>query len=210
MTDALDDRRPVDGEIDFTMMYAAHDAFGRDLNHLVQAASEAGWQPADRRRWSIFVHQLHVHHHAEDVSLWPAVRATGADPQAVATLDAMEAEHGYLEPAQRAVEQAIATGDRAAQVRALEAMQRGLAGHMRHEENAALPLVATRLGPAGWRAFTGTFRETQGLRGAATYFPWLLEDAPRDVAARVLHVLPPPVRLVYRAVWAPRYRRSLA
>ena len=79
---------------------------------------------------------------------------------------------------------------------------------MRHEENAALPMIARRLGPAGWAAFTGTFRETQGIRGAATYFPWLLDGAPADVASRVLSLLPPPARLLYRLVWAPRYRRS--
>ncbi|HEV7708033.1 MAG TPA: hypothetical protein VGP16_07560, partial [Asanoa sp.] len=90
----------------------------------------------------------------------------------------------------------------------LHRLRDSLAAHMRHEENAALPMIETRLGPAGWRAFTGTFRETQGIRGAAVYLPWLLEGATKDTEVKVLGMLPPPARLLYRTVWAPRYRRA--
>ena len=36
--------------------------------------------------------------------------------------------------------------------------------NMRHEENEALPLVETFLGPEGWAAFGRAIRKTQGLR----------------------------------------------
>jgi hypothetical protein len=81
---------------------------------------------------------------------------------------------------------------------------------MRHEENAALPLIDAYLGRAGWAEFGKRIRATQGVSGAAIYLPWLLDGAPGDVSKSVLAVLPPPARLVYRAVWRRRYRARFA
>jgi hypothetical protein len=41
-------------------------------------------------------------------------------------------------------------------------------------------------------------------------FPWALSDADPDLRDRVLGNLPSPVRLLYRVVWLPRYRRRVA
>ena len=90
----------------------------------------------------------------------------------------------------------------------IEQLSAGLATHMRHEESAALPLVEAHLDTAGWAAFTRHIRRTQGLRGGAVFFPWLLDDAPTTTRDPVLNLLPPPVRLLYRRVWAPRYQRA--
>ncbi|HEY3737717.1 MAG TPA: hemerythrin domain-containing protein [Jatrophihabitans sp.] len=204
--DRLTDRAQLGGEVDFTMMYAAHDAFSRNLRTLTGAGG-SGWLPANQVRWQTFVTQLHIHHRAEDNALWPPLRAVSLQPQEISTLDAMEAEHAQIDPHLDQIEAAFAAGDRTALAQNLRRLRDGLAAHMRHEENAALPMIQTHLGPAGWGAFTATFRETQGIRGAATYFPWLLEDAPEDVRRTVLGVLPPPARLLYRTVWAPRYLR---
>jgi hypothetical protein len=66
--DAPVGRRPhSEDAVDFTLMYAAHDAFRRDLRCLT-AAAEAGQTatPAVRASWANFKNQLHVHHTAED------------------------------------------------------------------------------------------------------------------------------------------------
>src|SRR6266567_4470638 len=71
-------RRPLQGKVDFTFMYAAHDAFNRDLWRLA-VATEAG-RTADaavRTGWATFKNQLHIHHTAEDAWLWPALRKKG-------------------------------------------------------------------------------------------------------------------------------------
>ena len=201
-------RTPIGGDVDFTLMYVAHDAFTRDLDRLLHAAEAGAWSAADHIRWHTFTTQLHIHHHAEDDALWPPLRATALSAEEIATLAAMEAEHAQIDPQLEHVQQDATADDPAALTVSLRRLRTGLAGHMRHEENAALPMVARRLGPAGWAAFTATFRQTQGIRGAATYFPWLLDSAPADVTTRVLAVLPPPARLLYRALWAPRYRRN--
>jgi hypothetical protein len=209
VTNDLDDRTPLHGKVDFTMMYAAHDAFSRDLERLLLACrGGAGWRDPDHLRWTTFTTQLHIHHHAEDDALWPPLRATELDAREVATMDAMEREHARIDPHLDDVQHAITARDTAAVAAGLRRLRDSLAAHMRHEENAALPMIEAHLGLAGWRAFTGTFRETQGIRGAAVYLPWLLEGATKDTEVKVLGMLPPPARLLYRTVWAPRYRRA--
>lgn len=194
------ERRVLDGAVDFSMMYAAHDAFSRHLERLAAGLDQDGAAAAGvSTRWALFAKQLHIHHTTEDRSLWPRLRAAVSAPDEVAVLAAMEHEHAALDPL-------LARRGAAAGVRELTA---GLAAHMRHEENEALPLVETHLGPAGWAAFGRDIRKTQGFRGAAVYFPWLLDGAPDATATRVLGSVPPPIRFLYRRVWAPRYRRSL-
>jgi hypothetical protein len=85
--------RPA-GKVDFTFMYAAHDAFNRDLRRLAAAAgSDRTADPAVRIGWATFKNQLHIHHTAEDKWLWPALRDKVTRPDEVSVLDAMEAEH---------------------------------------------------------------------------------------------------------------------
>ena len=42
--------------------------------------------------------QLHIHHTAEDRSLWPPLREKVTRPEQVAVLDAMQAEHARNDP----------------------------------------------------------------------------------------------------------------
>ena len=79
---------------------------------------------------------------------------------------------------------------------------------MRHEEEAALPLVELRLGQAGWDAFARYIRERGGIKAGAVYFPWVLDGAAEDTRSRVLNMLPGPARLLYRRSWEPKYRSS--
>jgi Hemerythrin HHE cation binding domain len=202
-------RRPVQGEVDFTLMYAAHDAFQRDLQCLT-AAVEAGRtaDPAVRAGWATFKNQLQVHHTAEDTSLWPPLRQKVTQPDQVAVLDAMEAEHARIDPLLSQVDASFAATDHAGVADHAAALAETLAAHMKHEENQALPLVEAHLGPAGWAAFRKATGKIQGLRGGAEFFPWMLDGASADTSKRVLSTLPPPARLLYRAVWRPRYART--
>ena len=61
--------------IDFTMMYATHHAFRRDLDRLISAAAKGeGGTSSVRGGWENFKAQLLLHHSVEDTDLWPAVR----------------------------------------------------------------------------------------------------------------------------------------
>jgi iron-sulfur cluster repair protein YtfE (RIC family) len=204
-----DTRRPLQGAVDFTFMYAAHDAFRRDLRRLA-AAVKAGRtaEPAVRAGWATFKNQLHVHHTAEDDWLWPALRAKVAQPGDVAVLDAMEAEHARIGPLLSLVDESPAAVGLTGLAGNASTLTAGLAAHMEHEEDHALPLVEAYLGPDGWASFRRAAGKSQGLRGGAELFPWMLDSAPAATSRAVLGMLPPPARLLYRAVWRLGYVRT--
>lgn len=208
-TDDTRRRRPLRGTVDFTFMYAAHDAFHRDLRYLA-AAVEAGQttDPAVRTGWATFKSQLHVHHTAEDEFLWPPLRQKVTRPEDVAVLDAMQAEHARIDPLLSQVDASLAATGHAGLAENAGTLAETLATHMQHEEDQALPLVEAHLGPGGWAAFRKAVGKSQGLRGGAELFPWMLDGAPADTSKRVLGMLPPPARLLYRAVWCPGYART--
>jgi Hemerythrin HHE cation binding domain len=203
-------RAGIAGGVDFTMMYIAHDAFNRDLARLLAAAAAGtGLSPAAVATWQSFSRQLHTHHAAEDASLWPRLRQVATDPAESRILDDMEREHASLDPRVRRIDTAIAARNEVVLVEELQALGNGLPEHMRHEEEAALPLLERRLGQAGWDAFGTQIRSRQGgLKGAAEYLPWVLDGADPGYTATLLRLLPAPARLLYRRIWEPRYRAS--
>lgn len=201
--------------IDTSMMYAVHDAFQRDLDRLTALAdrgaeSGAANGPAVWACWERFKTFLHVHHTAEDTHLWPVLRAKVAGrPAELAVLEQMENEHTGLTALLDAVDTALSASGTPHQLKPhAERLSRGLTAHCEHEEDIALPLVADLLTSQEWAAFGAEQRRQLGLSGAASFFPWLLDGATDEVQRAVLAVLPPPVRLLYRALWRPRYLRG--
>jgi iron-sulfur cluster repair protein YtfE (RIC family) len=199
------------GRVDFTLMYAAHDAFNRDLSRLFAAAAVGGGTRTEdaRATWAMFSEQLHIHHNAEDTALWPRLREAVAGEAEHGVLDAMEQEHAALDPLIERVDAAFAGGAPTVLASALAALGHGVSGHMRHEEEAALPLLERHLGQAGWDAFGREIRTTVGgLSGAARYLPWVLDEADERARTAVLKQLPLPARLLHRRVWQPKYAAS--
>lgn len=201
-------RAAVRGEIDFSMMYIAHDAFNRHMTRLLEALeTDDGFTPEARGTWELFVRTLRAHHKAEDAALWPALRRAVSAPDDLAIIDAMEAEHAEIDP--RIV--AITAADRDHRVddirEELAALQTGLSAHMRHEETEALPLLERTLGPNGWAAFPRQMRSSNRMRDMAMMIPWILDGASPEAQAKMLGTLPPPVRVMYHHLWAPRYAR---
>jgi iron-sulfur cluster repair protein YtfE (RIC family) len=209
-TEAWKRRAALAGRVDFTMMYIAHDAFNRDIARLTTAAEPGrSLSPAAVATWRRFSRFLHVHHTAEDKALWPRLAAEVTEPSERRVLEEMEAEHAALDPRVEQINAAIADGNAAALASELAALGKGLAAHMVHEETDALPLLDQRLGKAGWDVFTKEVVSQQGgLKGGAAYLPWVLDGATGQVEATVLHMLPPPARLLYRWMWEPRYRKT--
>jgi hypothetical protein len=118
----------------------------------------------------------------------------------------MEAEHAQIDPLLAAVDDALAdsVGNLAAPAAELAS---ALEWHLKHEEDAALPLIQSVCRPADWRAFAGEMRRRQGVKGAAIYVPWILDGAAPDGQRRFLAALPAPVRVISRILWEPRYRQ---
>lgn len=195
------------GRIDFTVMYATHDAFRRDLDRL-EAAAAAGTvgTPEVFAGWENFKTQLHIHHSVEDAYLWPRLRrAASGRPAHLTMLDEMEAEHARIDPLLAAVDDALGAGtDLVGRVQDLSAV---LGDHLEHEEGSALPLIQEVLTPADWRGFRGAMARRQKVKGAAAYIPWVTDGRPPADQRRFLAMLPAPLRLINRLSWEPRYRR---
>jgi hypothetical protein len=207
--DAWKRREALRGRLDFTMMYVGHDAFCRDVDRLL-AAAECGaiLTPEARGTWELFSRMLHVHHTAEDVSLWPRLETAVSDPLDLATLEAMKLEHASLDPLLNAITVAFADGRGDDISRDLDLLSRGLRAHMRHEEDAALPLLERTLGQPGWVAFGEQMRRRLGMRDMSRMLPWLLDEASESSASTVLGMVPTPVRVLNRHLWSACYRRT--
>jgi iron-sulfur cluster repair protein YtfE (RIC family) len=200
------------GDADLTIMIAAHDAFRRDLTRLARTASAANLSDPARRQsiaagWDLFKHQLHMHHTTEDEIIWPTLRPRLAhSAAALSVLDAMEAEHGLIDPLLAAVDTQFAGGDRLADV--IDALTSALTGHLAHEERDGLPLIGTALSAAEWRGAGRKMASKNGIGASAEMFAWILDGTDREHAAATLGQLPPPLRLLYRARWKPRFDKT--
>jgi Hemerythrin HHE cation binding domain len=212
------------GDADLTIMIAAHDAFRRDLTRLARAAAAADLSDPARRRsvtagWELFKRQLHMHHRAEDEIIWPTLRPRLAHSQtALSVLDAMEEEHERIDPLLAAVDAAFARQaaspggdspgeDQLADV--IDVLASTLIGHLAHEERDGLPLIGVALSAAEWRGVGFKIARRNGLSSGGEMFAWILDGAGREDAAASLGTLPPPpLRLLYRAVWKPRLDKT--
>ena len=201
------------GDADLTIMLAAHDAFRRDLTRLVRAAAAADLSDPARRQsvaagWELFKHELHLHHTAEDEVIWPVLRPRLAHSEhALSVLDAMEEEHGRIDPLLAAVDAAFAQRGDDSLADVIDALVSTLTRHLAHEERDGLPLIGVALTAAEWRSAGFKIACRNGLSEGGVMFAWILDGADGDAAA-TLRTLPPPLRLLYRAVWKPRYSKT--
>src|SRR5215218_1266500 len=99
----------LDGPCDTRMMGIVHSALRRDLVRTEMVLG--GDEPLDDRRriglaehllW--MMHALHVHHHGEDIGLYPMVLRN--DPSARELAEDMDRDHARIEPAIEGLEQA--------------------------------------------------------------------------------------------------------
>jgi hypothetical protein len=218
------------GDADLTIMLAAHDAFRRDLARLARAAASADLSDPARRQsvaagWELLKRELHIHHTAEDELIWPALRPRLVHSEhALSVLDAMEEEHELIDPLLTAVDAAFTQraaapapdadgtdddwpgADRLADV--IEVLASTLTSHLGHEERDGLPLIGMALTAAEWRGVGRKIARKGGLASGAEMFAWILDGADRQHASATLSQLPPPVRLLYRTVWKPRFQKT--
>ena len=214
------------GEADLTIMLGAHNAFRRDLTRLARAVAAADLSDPARRQsvaagWDLFKRELHLHHTAEDELIWPALRPRLAHSEAaLSVLDAMEEEHERIDPLLAAVDAAFTQHDAAAGAvhddwpgedrlaDVIDLLVSTLTGHLGHEERDGLPLIGVALTSSEWRSIGFKVVRKNGLSGGGEMFAWILDGAGQEDAAATLGQLPPPVRLLYRAVWKPRFAKT--
>ena len=186
---------------------AVHKAFRRDLGQLLATTAS---RRAVRARWNVFCDQLRFHLGAEDAALWPPVQVklTG-DPADLALVEAMEDEHRLIEPVLAAIDEAFTVNTSTEHLRELlTRLQTTLSSHLAHEEAEALPLINEIMSKGELARITRTITRMGGRKQAAVMMPWALADTGADIRRLVLRQLPANWRVLYRAVWLPRYRRN--
>ncbi len=210
------------GPVDLVAMYVMHHAFRRDLRDFARAVSGAdladrGRWDALRQRWERFAEVLHKHHAGEDAGLWPLLRdraAAAGDEAAVATLDAMEAEHARIDPLLDAVRAGFAelaggatAEGRAAQAERIDATAHLLGAHLGHEERDAMALVQRHLTTADWeRVEEEHFRPAYGPKDMPFVIGWALKGLPPVARRRATAAGGLPMR-VAAALVGPGFRR---
>ena len=144
---------------------------------------------------------------------------------ALSVLDAMEEEHERIDPLLAAVDAAFAQRREDSLADVIDALVTTLTGHLAHEERDGLPLIGVALTAAEWRGVGFKIARRNGLSEGGTLFAWILDGAAVQGvqgdgahggavggahvdAASALRTLPPPLRLLYRAVWKPRFDKT--
>jgi hypothetical protein len=206
----------------FTIVYLIHEAFRRDIGRLSSAVRAPG---VSQRRasqlgahWDFINEQLHHHHQVEDDSLWPLVRPklSGSGDE-VAVLAEMEAQHEALLPKCGEIGMGFAsfaqnpTGDNGAELAdGLDALAILLGSHLDDEEARCFPVIDKSLSVDEFESFGKATAKAIGMRGSARFFPWIFDGADAVERNAVLSMPPPPIRLLSRYVWEPRYARTVA
>lgn len=196
---------------DLTMLYAAYDAFRRDTARL-EAAARPGSPlggAAVANSWTLFHAHWRLQDHAEKAALWTVMYAKDADaPGRVGVvLDAMALQAVKVVPLIDGVDAALEHRDRRAFAGYARDLRESVDSLLDFKESNVLPLIQETLTPFEWGTFDVEFRRELGLRGLGVFLPWLLDGAPDATRRAVLRLLPPPIRLWYRARWRPRYQR---
>ena len=196
---------------DMTMMFTVHDALRRELGRIAAIAARPGDDPRRVLRaaagWELFKGYLHIHHTAEDETVWPVMAPLLAGrPADLALVAAMEAEHAAIDPLLQAVDAALADRDYGAQrLGALvDALVTGLGGHLRHEEDEGLALIDATLSEKQVARLGQRQAELIGA-DASRYLPWLLDGVSPEVTSAVLERVPAPARTAYREQWRAAY-----
>ena len=123
---------------------------------------------------------------------------------ALSVLDAMEDEHELIDPLLAAVDAGFAQRDDSL-ADVIDALVSSLTGHLAHEERDGLPLIGVALTAAEWRRVGFKIARRNGLSEGGEMFAWILDGDDGDAALRTL---PPPLRLLYKGVWKPRFNKT--
>lgn len=214
----------AEGPYDQTPMYLMHHAFRRDLARFEAAVRATPLADVDTwttlaRRWDRFATVLHHHHQVEDAHIWPVLeRHADEDGETSATemLHAMEAEHGQIDPALAAVEEAFRTmaahpcvdHRNALDVR-VTAVRAALLEHLRHEETDALPYLQRVTTPEEEKAMSKGAEQGYPLRITPFVVPWVAERVPEELITPILRQAGPAFVVLLRLTRS-RFRRGEA
>ena len=185
-----------EGPVDVAGMYLMHRAFRRDLVAFADvmptvAVDDRGRWALLARRFALFGSILHKHHHGEDIALWPLLAERGADRT---VLDALEAEHGGIDPHLAAISEGLAaladgSGNEATRETVASCAVRlrdALCAHLAHEERDGMALVQEHLTQADWdRLDEEVFSKDYRPREIPAVLGWIVSGLTTEAALRI-------------------------
>lgn len=184
----------------------AHSAFRAEfglLARVVASPRDAAHAALIEDQIDFLLGYLHHHHTDEDVWLWPLLRARA--PHAEPVLDALEQQHQDIDP------QVAVAADRgrpaAERARALRRLDEMINRHLDDEERIAVPLVLEHITAAEWNAQGEEVVRSYDRERVPTLFGWTCAHGDPAMVRLSMPSYPLPVRVLFRLVWWPRYRR---
>ena len=202
--------RPDQDRPDIQEMYVVHRVFRREFG--AAPALVRGVADGDQHRartvaahLQLVLGGLHMHHTGEDAVLWPRLLERAApSAELIAT---MQAQHDRVDTCTEQIETLLTAWTAAGSAvrgeqlaRLLEDFAAALFEHLELEERAVLPLCWEHITPAEWNSLGEHGRETVPVRQLPLLFGAMLEEATQDERAKMLAVLPTPVRLLMRVL----------
>lgn len=210
----------LDGPCDTRMMGIVHSALRRDLVRVRMVLGDPAWLTTERRAglaghvlW--LMHTLHLHHHGEDIGLYPMVLRN--DFGARGLVEDMDADHQRIDPAIAALEDAArAFGAGAPQAHAglqaaLAALDAVLLPHLEREELVMMPVVSACVSQREWDDWNQRVNvEPKPLTYLAEEGHWVLDNLDEAGRGHTLALVPPVPRFVLVRLLGGRYRRKRA
>jgi iron-sulfur cluster repair protein YtfE (RIC family) len=206
--------------IDVHDMVVAHRAFRREfrlLPPLVRAVA-----PGDTARAAVLAGHgrmlltgLHLHHTSEDLLLWP--KLLERCPPDAGLIERMEAQHERVHAAleqlgpaldrweaeaRPAVTEEVASG--------FEALHVALVEHLDEEEREILPLAARHLSQQEWNELGEHGVKDMRKKDLPIMFGAVAEEATPEERKELFGVVPLPVRILLKTVFARQYRRYVS
>ena len=204
---------------DVSDMVVVHRVFRREFTLIPRLVSSV--PPGDTARAAVLTTHarlvldgLRLHHTAEDELLWPKLldRCT---PDA-ALVHRMEAQHERVEHYTEQLHAALGRWEAEARPAVTEevaatfdALREALFEHLEEEEREILPLAARHVTPEEWAQLGEHGVETMTKKQLPIFFGAVTEEATPEERTQMLAVLPAPVRLLARTVFAWQYRRYI-
>jgi hemerythrin-like domain-containing protein len=207
-----------EGPCDTRMMGIVHSALRRDLVRtrivLVDPARLTDARRvglADHVLW--MMHALHLHHHGEDIGLYPMVLRN--DPSTRALVEDMDADHQRIDPAIAALEAAARAlrddGPNAEVelVAALDSLEAVLLPHLEREELVMMPVVSGCVTQREWDDWNQEVNvKPKPVLYLAEEGHWILDNLDEESRALVVALVPPIPRFVIVKLLGGRYRRK--
>jgi hemerythrin-like domain-containing protein len=192
---------------------AIHRAMREDARTL---ADQVGSADADRAaalvRWfGRFRASIEHHHNREDELIWPQLAERS--PGFTADLAVLTEDHHELDRSLARTTAALHAlgadpdGVRAEAVAAARELATVLADHLDREEASAFPRLSVSYTAEEYGELEEQIRTGTSLGQMAFEAPWVLDRMAAETQAELLGDAPAALRLLYRFVFVPRYRR---